>query len=392
MNEHLHGDEIGAALEREVADLHDTPFTLAGVRGRAQRIQRRRHGARAAAAVALAAVAVPAVLLLGGDDDRSGGLDPAAPTSSASEAVDAWAPGASVLRDGTVTRPDGSTVDLAIGEDRVLSFGVLSDGRFVLTTNGRQVVQVLGADGEPEATYPVELNMFEMSASGERATWIDDDRRVQVLESGARLPVGLQELPRVRYLSWMVDAVLGDECSVSGSSCRVLVSTGDGSTTEVTAAGVSYLDASESFTVDDVSPDGGTWAVAFPAGKNEQFGCSGLYDVASDSVTARTCETSALRFAPDGQHLEGARGDNNMAGELSVLDLDLAPLLTYSPDPEVVSRSAWADPETLLVSISSFAGQWSLVRVPIDGSAPTTVLGPVPGGNPELETEFLPSL
>ena len=36
MNRHSHDQEIGAALEREVADLHDTPFTLADVQGRAR--------------------------------------------------------------------------------------------------------------------------------------------------------------------------------------------------------------------------------------------------------------------------------------------------------------------------------------------------------------------
>lgn len=392
MNQDSHDHEIGAALEREVSGLHDSPFTLADVQGRARGIRRRRHALAAGVAAAAVAVAVPSVLLLGSTDDRTGGLDPAAPTSSASEAVDATAQGASVLRDGTVTRPDGSTVDLAIGDDQVLSFGVLSDGRFVLTTNGRQVVQVLSADGEPEATYPAELNAFEVGATGDRVAWIDDDRRVQVLESGAREPIGMQDLPAVRYQSWTVDAVLGEQCAVSGSSCRVLVSHGYDATTEVTLDGVRDLETTETFRVSDVSVDGETWAVAFPPGENQQFGCSGLYDVASGMVTARTCDTSGLRFAPDGQHLEGSRGDNNMAGEVTVLDRDLAPVLTYSPGPQVVSRSGWADPETLLVSISDVEGRWSLVRVPIDGSAPTTVVGPVQGGNPEIETEFLPSM
>ena len=43
------GTEIGAALERQVSGLHDTPFTLADVQGRARGIRRRRASLAAAA-------------------------------------------------------------------------------------------------------------------------------------------------------------------------------------------------------------------------------------------------------------------------------------------------------------------------------------------------------
>ncbi|ANH36799.1 hypothetical protein I601_0346 [Nocardioides dokdonensis FR1436] len=387
MNEHLRSDEVGAALQREVSDLHDTPLTLGDVRGRARRIQRRRHGVRAAAAVTLAAVAVPAVLLLGGTDDRTDGVDPATPTPPGTS-------GTAVLHDGTVTLGDGRTVDLAIGDAAVSSLGVLSDGRMVLTTNTPEVVQVLSADGSEAATYPVELNTFAMGPTDDTAAWIAPDGRVQVLEAGIREPIGLQALPQRRRTFWTVDAVIGDECLMSGSGCRVLASDGDHTTTVVTMEGVADLEADEAFSVSDVSRDGGTWAVAFRPGRNEQFGCSGLYDVASDAVVARTCETSNLEFAPDGQHLLGTRGDNNMDGRVTVLDRDLTTVLTYQGVRDmVVSRSAWADAEALLLAVVGFEDQqWSLLRVPIDGSDPTTVMGPVDGGNPELESEFLPSM
>ena len=78
MNEHSQGTEIGAALERQVSGLHDTPFTLADVQGRARGIRRRRHALVAGAAAAAVAVAVPSVLLLGGSVDA-----PAPPTPPA---------------------------------------------------------------------------------------------------------------------------------------------------------------------------------------------------------------------------------------------------------------------------------------------------------------------
>ena len=49
-----------------------------------------------------------------------------------------------------------------------------------------------------------------------------------------------------------------------------------------------------------------------------QYGCSGLYDPAAATMVARSCETSNLQFAPDGQHLLGMRGDNNMYGSADV--------------------------------------------------------------------------
>jgi hypothetical protein len=197
--------------------------------------------------------------------------------------------------------------------------------------------------------------------------------------------------PRVPGGSPIVNAVLGSGCDDGG--CRVLV--GDGTTTsaEVTVDEVRDLTTSEPLRVSDVSADGTVWAVSFiPTAENEQFGCSGLYDPESDEVVARSCETSGLLFAPDGQHLLGMRGDNNMYGEVSTFDLDLQRVGTFDPegDTDVVSRAAWADADHLLVTTADWeTSRWSLVRVATGGSGPDVVDGPVPGRNPEMFVEFL---
>jgi hypothetical protein len=73
-----------------------------------------------------------------------------------------------------------------------------------------------------------------------------------------------------------------------------------------------------------------------------------------------------------------------------VFDLDLQPVGSYSPAPQVVSRSAWADSEHLLVTVVGLDdNQWSLVRVELDGTDPEVLEGPVAGGNPETLVEFL---
>jgi hypothetical protein len=61
------------------------------------------------------------------------------------------------------------------------------------------------------------------------------------------------------------------------------------------------------------------------------------------------------------------------------------------PDRRVVKAAAWADDSHLLVVTSDLTAhpEWSLLRVPIDGGTPETVVGPVDGPNPESSSAFL---
>ena len=80
-----------------------------------------------------------------------------------------------------------------------------------------------------------------------------------------------------------------------------------------------------------------------------------------------------LRKSPDlppGAHFM-YRGDNNMYGEVRVLDTDLETISTLTPGKqEALSRVAWAETDRLYVVRGNWDGtDWRLEEVPIDGGA-----------------------
>jgi hypothetical protein len=383
-------------LERRADHVHGAPFSLDDVRGRARSIQRRRRAAvaGAVAAVVAAAIIVPTALV-GGPDRTSPDPAPPSPTVTPSPSPSAAeTPGASVLHDGVLTRPDGSTVPLDVDTADVQQLGVLTDGRIVVAGTRPYGVQVYSPDGELESEHEVALNAITMSADDTLATWLDETFRVVVLESGVAEPTTFDGgIPMPGESPGSLDAVLGSDCAAGG--CTVLGGDYATTTTEVTLTANRDLETSEPLRVAAVSPDGERWAVTFPAGESEQFGCSGLYDPAAGDVVARNCDTTLWSYSPDGVHLTGARGDNTMWGSVEVLDEDLDVVLSYEPGAgQVVKDWGWADAEHLLVVVVGLDGEspdWSLLRVPIDGGDPEVVAGPVPGPNAEMPSLFIVS-
>ena len=68
------------------------------------------------------------------------------------------------------------------------------------------------------------------------------------------------------------------------------------------------------------------------------------------------------------------------------------PVLTYEPDDGFTVKGwGWADTEHLLVVVAGLdnPSEWSLLRVPIDGGEPETLVGPVGGPNPESASAFV---
>lgn len=380
MSEHGTLEErLARSLETQAGGLHDAPFGLADVRGRARTIRRRRRGVAAGVVAALVAVGVPAALLAGPGDDRTDGVDPAPPTNVS----------AAVLHQGRLTRPGAGTIDVDLPSD-LLQVAVLADGRIVAPVNsGGGRIRVLSPEGRWIADYPVDMTALETGVDDRTVAWVDRDGRVQVLESGVAEPVALAAVPGTRRTGAFVDAVLGADCAAGG--CTVLA--GDGTTTsyEVGLDGVRELVTSEPLRIEDVSPDGRTWAVSFPPGPDEQFGCSALYDVAGATVTARACDTSNLRFSLDGTRLTGSRSDGGpFLGELSVRDLDLREIARIEHRGGVVSAAGWQDADHLLVSVADLDGTaWSLLRVRWDGTVVETLEGPTPGELPEVGMEYL---
>ena len=363
---------LSEELSRRAHDVHGSTLTLDDVRGRARSIRRRRTGAVTggiAAAVALV-VLVPTVLSGGGPE--SDGVDPA-PSPA----------GTSVLHRGTLTLPDGGTVALDVDNSDVNQLAVLTDGRIVLGMNQQPGVRVYGPDGTFQDEYVAGPTAIRTSPDHDAVVWIEGDGGVQVLESGADEPAELGTVEVDPYTGAMVDAVV--------DAGTVLVGNGNTTTTEVTANGVRPLRTSEPLRVTDVSPSG-LWAVQYADDADPQFGCAGLYDPASSTMTARSCETSGLRFSPDGQHVLGGRGDNNMYSDAAVLDLDLQQVGGWSSARrgEVISRTAWADATHVLVAETSWeTSTWTLARVDLTWTEREVLDGPAEGGNPEMMSEYV---
>jgi hypothetical protein len=380
MEEHL-----SASLHTQAETVHGAPLTLAGVRRRATSIRRRRRAAAGAGLVAAAAVVVGLAIPTTSLWRDSAPMPPAGRPA---------APAASVLHDGVVTRPDGSTVTVPFDNETVGStaYGVLTDGRVVAPVaqpGGAARVVVVDENGTVEAEYPALVNVVTMGQADRTVAWVGPDHRVRVLESGTDDPVTMAEVPMPGEGIGSVDAVIGSDCA--GGGCRVLG--GDFTETTVSMTGpepARDLDTPEPFRVTDVRPDGSLWAVDLPPGRNEQYGCAALYDPARGAITARSCETVGLTFSPDGQHVVGGYAENNMWSEVTVLDLDLREVTTYAPGrQEALSRVGWADASHLYLVRGGWDGtEWRLERVAIDGSDIETVAGPEDGPNPETASAF----
>lgn len=375
-------------LERRADHVHGAPLSFDDVRGKARSIQRRRRAAAAGAVSALVAAAIVVPMALTGGSDRS--APEPAPVPPLTDT-----PGVSVLYDGVLTRPDGSTVPLDITTKNVVQLGVLSDGRVVVASRKPYGVQVYSPDGRLESTHEVAANLVMMSADDTLAAWVDATYRVTVLESGVAEPTVFEGgIPMPGEAVGNIDAVYGADCANGG--CTVLGGDYTTTTTAITATTQESLVTSEPLRVAAVAPDGKTWAVTFPPTEDgDQYGCSGVYNPGAGTVLERSCDATLGAFSPDGAHLTSARGDNQMWGSVEVLDENLDEVLSFEPGADQVIKDwGWADAAHLLVAVVGLEGDrpdWSLLRVPINGDDPEVLQGPVPGPNAESAPLFLVS-
>jgi hypothetical protein len=387
-------------LQRRAEDVRGS-LSLTDVRTTAHSIRRRRAAATGAvAAIVAAAIIVPATLI-GGAERTAPEPAPAPPSETAAPSETTApsgpsAPASSVLSDGLLTRPDGTVTPLDLDTANLQQFGVLADGRVVAATSEPYAVLVYGADGQLDRQYAVASNAITMSADDTLVAWLDANFRVTVLESGVDGPTTFAGgIPMPGESPGSIDAVLGSGCATGG--CRVLGGDYVTTTTQVTLEDSSDIATSEPLRIESTDPsstgDDDVWAVSFPPGQNEQFGCSGLYDPAAGEVVARNCDVSVTEFSPDGSLLTSARGDNAMAGSVQVLDRDLEVVLDYTPESgSVVKTYGWADANHLWVAVSTLEKQafWFLRRVPVDatGGEVVEVVEGAPGPNPEEASLF----
>jgi hypothetical protein len=362
-------------LERRAEQVDAAPLTFDVVRGRAVRIRRRRRVATGvAAAVVVAAVAAPFAL--------GGGSGESAPDPAPAPPV---APGASVLHERVLTRPDGRTVDVPVDNTDVTELGVLTDGRIVAALQDPQVIRVYGPDGRVQASYVPAYNTITMSAMDDAVAWVDEDLTVRVLRSGVAEPATLGGIPMPGEAGGVIDAVLDPE--------HLLVGDGTTTTGTLTADGYTELSGPEPFRVADVTPDGALWAVTFLPDETQQYGCTGLYDPGSREVVARSCDVYPLAFSPDGTLLLSGFYENNMAADVSILDLDLDRVagLDTAGATTAVSRVGWSDLDHVLAGIADWqTSDWTLTRFDTDGGS-ETLAGRSSGLNSEIYVEYLVS-
>ena len=276
-------------LERRAEDVQPRHFGFEDVRTTAYRIRRRRRIAASAAAAAVVAAVLLVPGMIGGSERAEEPEPVPKPTTGLTP------PGVSVLHDGVLTRPDGSTTPLDVDTADVQQLGVLTDGRVVVAVSNSRIVRVYGPDGTLESKHDVALNQITMSADDTLAAWVDDNSRVVILESGVAEPTTFEwGIPMPGEASGSIDAVYGSDCANDG--CTVLG--GDFATTTTTLSQRSEpgvdLETSEPLRVAAVSPDGEQWAVTFPPGDGEQFGCSGIYFPACDLVTVAAVRHDVL--------------------------------------------------------------------------------------------------
>ena len=190
-----------------------------------------------------------------------------------------------------------------------------------------------------------------MSPDDTLATWIDETYRVTALYTGVEAPTTFDGgIPMPGEAAGSLDVVLGSDCGAG--DCTVLGGDYATTTTEVDLGGSHPLAMTQPLRAVAVSPDGGTWAVTFPPGEDEQFGCSGIYDPVEGRCSPRSCDATLTSFSPDGTYLTSARGDNQMSGSVEVLDEDLEVVLSFSPRRGASSR-ATAGPTRTTCSSSS---------------------------------------
>ncbi|MBA2956001.1 hypothetical protein GON03_16810 [Nocardioides sp. MAH-18] len=362
-------------LERRADDVHGVPLTFETVRGRAVRIRRRRRVATAAAVAAVVAVVVAPFALTGGTDQSAPDPAPAPPV----------APGTSVLHERVLTLPDGETIDLPVDNADVSELGVLTDGRIVATLTDSATIRVFGPDGAVQASYPSAYASITMSAADDAVAWVGEDLRVQVLASGVAEPVVLDGIPMPGEAAGVIDAVLDAD--------HLLVGDGTTTTGTLTTDGYTELATPEPFRVVDVSPDGALWAVTTLPDETQQYGCTGLYDPEARKIVTRSCDVYPLGFSPDGRLLLSGFFENNMVGDVSIVDLDLERVATLDPGgaTTAVSRFGWSDPGHVLAGLANWqTSDWTLTRFDVDGGS-EALAGRSSGLDPELAAEYVMS-
>lgn len=384
--------ELTRGLDQRVRDLHEAPFTLDQVKGRATTIQRRRRLAAAGGILAVAAVVLPIGIVAGrgltGDDTRRPAT-PATTSPSPTEAVDGGSGlGLDYLSGSTWVRPDGTEVALGatyssgtvLGEDLL---AVRNDDE-----TGQRVIDVIDVvDGSGEVSESIPL-VSVMAVNDDRTTvaYVSPDGDLMTLwdpragdEGRVALASGLSE-------SESPVAVLGGpSCLPDGDGCQVYVNHGDGRTPpqSVTSNGTT-----DEVVVSDPPPIGVTDAtegglVTLQTSSQDAGSCGGLLDTRTSAYRWETCDRFLLDLSPAGTYVATTHAYLDGMGNAHVAILDTATeqeLARLDPAEGVVTTQAWESEDALLVTVFA-SNSWSIWRLSADGTKERVVDPLTDGGD-----------
>jgi hypothetical protein len=400
-NNHDEGDlgsRVGDGLHRSVDRLHESPFTLDDVKGRAGSIRRTRRLATAAGIAAAVAVIVPVAVFAShglGDDDRT--LPPLtqSPNPSPTRATDTTSPSPSPTTptqepgrgdlptyslagdfptgsppalpylDGTrLLRHDHAPLALPRAYDGFVLLGDRVVGSYQ-DGSGNRMVDVVEGDGSVSLTSPLEGGLA-LSDAGTTVAWGTPDGTIETAWSDGQV-----QLARGLGEPVTVAAVVGDgSCYEVDGGCRALFNSssfGDPPRAADSHGIVDIITDQPILKVNDASPSG---LVAVQTSSSDTGSCSGVLDERKQDYVFTTCDNTLRRFSPSGGLLLGSDPylDGVGLGSLTVLDVATGdPVVTFPIRGGIIADEAWEDEEHLLVVTHEDSG-WRVLRVGLDGT------------------------
>lgn len=414
MSDHTHELTESLARRAEGVDV-STPPSLAGVRGRAGQIRRRRRTLTAGVTVAVLALAAPLVWQVAGHRGSQGvppaGTVPIASTSAQPTASDAARDAGMDLRGiptgGQVGLPwidtEGMAWNLHAGDGTVVNqidtpdgqlpvaFTTLADGRIVLQTESKTAV--LDEHGTMVRAEPSRLGLA-VDADSRNVAWASDEGTLRVLVADTERPTTLSPGQRDILRPVSLSSTSGDcvpPATTDSTGCAVLVN-GTSGPYLVHASGL--VDA----VIGDVNGDNPlasasdlVWSTEKAAGQVAGVSaddlCGALLGFGTEGAPS-TCDRFYGEFSPDGHQITVVQDDpdRSPADGLAPTTDRIGVFTLFQPtnrwmrtpqndEQTLVSGTQWVNDTDLVTQVWQ-DGAWSLVRFDARGNA-TEVAPPV---------------
>jgi hypothetical protein len=389
-------DVLARALRGQVDGMTQAPLTFEAITGRAGIIRRRRRAAVAGGvAAAVAAIAIPTAILSGGGLARSDEPQIAtnSPTDSPTESVTPTpaptatesAPPVNALTpfdlagiptgagpalayvDGrTLHRAGGSTVRLPAP---VWSLARAGDRYLALAATGTDAyspVLLIGSDGAVADTGDATRSLAG-SSSGLTAAYATADGEIRTFWSEGDLTLSSPQ----DTSSPVVRAVIGEgSCAETAGGCQVFY-LGARGVRMIDSQGTDAPIAGKTKELSAATSTSGRWVAAVERSASDSGSCWDVVD--PDSTVWGSCDLAVSGFSPDAAYAVASDSyfDGFGPSDLAIVDASDGTVLVHLGATEQSQVTAfdpvWEDSEHVL-TVVYHAGEWSVVRVGVDGS------------------------